>query len=143
MPTHHITNLLDTFSGNLVSLSHHPFGCRVMQRILEHCSDQERYDSFMAEILKVRPHTVAVPVACHLSISISLDLTRGSDWTEPDSVNWCPALTNASCTVCHHCPCSPPLPLQATVQLAQDQYGNYVIQHVVEQGRPHERNQVC
>jgi pumilio RNA-binding family len=28
------------------------------------------------------------------------------------------------------------------VQLAQDQYGNYVIQHVVEQGRPHERNQV-
>lgn len=32
--------------------------------------------------------------------------------------------------------------LQATVQLAQDQYGNYVIQHVVEQGRPHERNQV-
>jgi hypothetical protein len=31
---------------------------------------------------------------------------------------------------------------QATVQLAQDQYGNYVIQHVVEQGRPHERNQV-
>jgi pumilio RNA-binding family len=54
VPTQHITNLLDTFSGNLVSLSHHPFGCRVMQRILEHCSDQARYDSFMAEILKVR-----------------------------------------------------------------------------------------
>ena len=37
----------------------------------------------------------------------------------------------------------PALPCaQATVQLAQDQYGNYVIQHVVEQGRPHERNQV-
>lgn len=54
VPTQHITNLLDTFSGNLVSLSHHPFGCRVMQRILEHCSDQARYDTFMAEILKVR-----------------------------------------------------------------------------------------
>ena len=53
VPTQHITNLLDTFSGNLVSLSHHPFGCRVMQRILEHCTDQARYDSFMAEILKV------------------------------------------------------------------------------------------
>jgi hypothetical protein len=37
---------------------------------------------------------------------------------------------------------APHLNLQATVQLAQDQYGNYVIQHVVEQGRPHERNQV-
>lgn len=32
--------------------------------------------------------------------------------------------------------------LQATVQLAQDQYGNYVIQHVVEQGKPHERDAV-
>jgi pumilio RNA-binding family len=53
VPTQHITNLLDTFSGNLVSLSHHPFGCRVMQRILEHCSDQGRYDNFMSEILKV------------------------------------------------------------------------------------------
>jgi len=38
--------------------------------------------------------------------------------------------------------CVADLSMQATVQLAQDQYGNYVIQHVVEQGRPHERNQV-
>jgi hypothetical protein len=28
------------------------------------------------------------------------------------------------------------------VQLGQDQYGNYVIQHVVEQGKPHERDAV-
>jgi hypothetical protein len=53
VPTEHITNLLDTFSGNLVSLSQHPFGCRVMQRILEHCTDQARYNVFMTEILKV------------------------------------------------------------------------------------------
>ncbi|WIA19593.1 hypothetical protein OEZ85_005532 [Tetradesmus obliquus] len=32
--------------------------------------------------------------------------------------------------------------LKATVQLGQDQYGNYVIQHVVEQGKPHERDAV-
>eukprot|EP00882_Tetradesmus_deserticola_P018946 GHRQ01020375.1.p3 GENE.GHRQ01020375.1~~GHRQ01020375.1.p3 ORF type:complete len:112 (-),score=46.40 GHRQ01020375.1:446-781(-) len=32
--------------------------------------------------------------------------------------------------------------MQATVQLGQDQYGNYVIQHVVEQGKPHERDAV-
>jgi hypothetical protein len=53
VPTEHITNLLDTFSGNLVSLSQHPFGCRVMQRILEHCTDPARYNVFMTEILKV------------------------------------------------------------------------------------------
>jgi pumilio RNA-binding family len=61
VPTQHITGLLDTFSGNLVSLSHHPFGCRVMQRILEHCSDQARYDSFMGEILKVRVFCACKP----------------------------------------------------------------------------------
>lgn len=54
VPTEHITNLLDTFAGNLVSLSQHPFGCRVMQRILEHCADPGRYNVFMTEILKVR-----------------------------------------------------------------------------------------
>jgi hypothetical protein len=39
----------------------------------------------------------------------------------------------------------PPRPLpapQAIVQLAQDQYGNYVIQHILEFGRPHERDRV-
>jgi hypothetical protein len=33
-------------------------------------------------------------------------------------------------------------PAQAIVQLAQDQYGNYVIQHILESGRPHERDAV-
>jgi pumilio RNA-binding family len=64
VPTQHITGLLDTFSGNLVSLSHHPFGCRVMQRILEHCSDQARYDSFMGEILKVSPQCMRACLPC-------------------------------------------------------------------------------
>lgn len=31
---------------------------------------------------------------------------------------------------------------QAIIQLAQDQYGNYVIQHIVVFGRPHERDAV-
>jgi pumilio RNA-binding family len=64
VPTEHITGLLDTFGGNLVSLSQHPFGCRVMQRILEHCSDQGRYDALMREILLVRACVVCVLVQC-------------------------------------------------------------------------------
>lgn len=38
-----------------------------------------------------------------------------------------------------HAPCSS---TQSTCQLAQDQYGNYVIQHVLEHGSPQERMQV-
>ncbi|XP_042430891.1 pumilio homolog 5-like isoform X1 [Zingiber officinale] len=32
--------------------------------------------------------------------------------------------------------------LQSVCQLAQDQYGNYVTQHVLEKGKPHERSQI-
>ncbi|CAK9187867.1 unnamed protein product [Ilex paraguariensis] len=32
--------------------------------------------------------------------------------------------------------------LGAVSLLAQDQYGNYVVQHVLEQGRPHERSAI-
>jgi pumilio RNA-binding family len=60
----------------------HSFGCRVVQRVLEHCGGTARYDAVMGEVMT------------------------------------------------------------AIVQLAQDQYGNYVIQHILEFGRPHERDRV-
>ncbi|KAI8467655.1 MAG: armadillo-type protein [Monoraphidium minutum] len=82
VPSEHITTMLDTFTGQIVSLSMHSFGCRVVQRILEHCGGTPRYDSVMGEVQT------------------------------------------------------------AIVQLAQDQYGNYVIQHILEFGRPHERDRV-
>jgi len=34
--------ILDCVMNNIVSLSCHPFGCRVMQRILEHCVESQR-----------------------------------------------------------------------------------------------------
>lgn len=74
--------LIDNFLTCVVPLSSHPFGCRIIQRILEHCSDDGRKAVVMEEILK------------------------------------------------------------AAAQLAQDQYGNYVIQHVLERGTPAERSQV-
>lgn len=35
VPSPHIVTMLDTFIGQVVPLSTHPFGCRVVQRILE------------------------------------------------------------------------------------------------------------
>jgi pumilio RNA-binding family len=46
--------MLDTFSSQVVTLSMHSFGCRVVQRILEHCGGTPRYDAVMAEICTVR-----------------------------------------------------------------------------------------
>lgn len=53
VPTEHITGLLSTVLAQLVPLAVHSFGCRVVQRILEHCTDQVIYDKVMKEIQEV------------------------------------------------------------------------------------------
>ncbi|CAI9759154.1 unnamed protein product [Fraxinus pennsylvanica] len=82
VPKEHIQFIISTFFDQVVTLSTHPYGCRVIQRVLEHCKDPKTQSKVMEEILG----------------SVSM--------------------------------------------LAQDQYGNYVIQHVVEHGKPHERTAI-
>lgn len=53
VPTERILHLIDSFLTCVVPLSSHPFGCRVIQRILEHCEDAKRRAVVMDEILKV------------------------------------------------------------------------------------------
>jgi hypothetical protein len=71
--------ILDCVVKNIVSLSCHPFGCRVMQRILEHCVDSQKF----AALECIQKHLRA---------------------------------------------------------LFDDQYGNYVIQHVLQFGRKSDRD---
>ncbi|XVF05477.1 hypothetical protein REPUB_Repub05bG0175500 [Reevesia pubescens] len=80
VPEENIQFIVTTFFDQVVTLSTHPYGCRVMQRVLEHCRDPKTQSKVMDEILG----------------SVSM--------------------------------------------LAQDQYGNYVVQHVLEHGKPHERS---
>ncbi|KAE8676404.1 Pumilio-like protein 3 [Hibiscus syriacus] len=80
VPEENIQFIVTTFFDQVVTFSAHPYGCRVIQRILEHCKDPKTQNKVMDEILG----------------SVSM--------------------------------------------LAQDQYGNYVVQHVLEHGKPHERS---
>ncbi|XP_021642569.2 pumilio homolog 2 isoform X2 [Hevea brasiliensis] len=82
VPEENIQFVVSTFFDQVVNLSTHPYGCRVIQRILEHCKDPKTQSKVMDEILG----------------SVSM--------------------------------------------LAQDQYGNYVVQHVLEHGKPHERSAI-
>ncbi|XP_058068357.1 pumilio homolog 5-like isoform X3 [Magnolia sinica] len=82
MPTEKIGFIISAFHGQVATLSTHPYGCRVIQRILEHCTDEKQTQYIVDEIL------------------------------------------------------------QSASSLAQDQYGNYVTQHVLEKGKPHERSQI-
>ncbi|XP_022755809.1 pumilio homolog 2-like isoform X2 [Durio zibethinus] len=80
VPEENIQFIVTIFFDQVVTLSTHPYGCRVIQRILEHCKDPKTQNKVMDEIL-----------GC-----VSM--------------------------------------------LAQDQYGNYVVQHVLQHGKPHERS---
>ncbi|KAJ8750591.1 hypothetical protein K2173_015759 [Erythroxylum novogranatense] len=82
VPEENIQFIVSTFFDQVVTLSTHPYGCRVIQRILEHCMDPKTQSKVMGEILG------------------------------------------------------------AVSMLAQDQYGNYVVQHVLEHGNPHERSAI-
>ncbi|XP_004507166.1 pumilio homolog 2-like [Cicer arietinum] len=82
VPEDAIDFIISTFFDQVVTLSTHPYGCRVIQRVLEHCENPTTQQKVMDEILG----TVSM--------------------------------------------------------LAQDQYGNYVVQHVLEHGKPHERSTI-
>ncbi|XP_061363708.1 pumilio homolog 2-like [Gastrolobium bilobum] len=82
VPEDAIHFIVSTFYDQVVTLSTHPYGCRVIQRVLEYCHDPKTQQIMMDEILR--------------------------------------------------CVC----------MLAQDQYGNYVVQHVLEHGKPHERSAI-
>ncbi|XP_057476979.1 pumilio homolog 4-like isoform X2 [Actinidia eriantha] len=82
VPRDRIQFIILAFFGQIAALSTHPYGCRVIQRVLEHCDDPKTQQTIMDEIM--------------------------------------------------HSVCS----------LAQDQYGNYVIQHVLQHGKPHERSAI-
>ncbi|KAK4743094.1 hypothetical protein SAY87_001095 [Trapa incisa] len=82
VPEDAIHFIVSVFYDQVVTLSTHPYGCRVIQRILEHCHNPRTQQIMMDEIM------------------------------------------------------------QSVCMLAQDQYGNYVVQHVLEHGKPHERSAI-
>ncbi|OWM66755.1 pumilio homolog 2-like isoform X2 [Punica granatum] len=51
IPEDAIDFIVSTFFDQVVTLSTHPYGCRVIQRVLEHCKDQNTQSKVMDEIL--------------------------------------------------------------------------------------------
>ncbi|WCJ20487.1 pumilio 2 [Euphorbia peplus] len=51
VPEDNIQFIVTTFFDQVVTLSTHPYGCRVIQRILEHCKDPDTQTKVMDEIL--------------------------------------------------------------------------------------------
>jgi len=97
-PSPLIQFIVDTFQGKVYSLATHPYGCRVIQRILEHCSQPKRNKNDNV-------------VGGAAGISAQLNLLKREL-------------------------------LQCTISLVQDQYGNYVVQHVLEHGKKEDKAEI-
>ncbi|KAJ3668958.1 hypothetical protein LUZ60_010908 [Juncus effusus] len=52
VPQENIHFIISVFYDQVVPLSMHPYGCRVIQRVLEHCHDEKTQQIVMDEILK-------------------------------------------------------------------------------------------
>jgi pumilio RNA-binding family len=52
VPTEHIGFIVSAFQGQVASLSMHPYGCRVIQRVLEHCGGNSQGQCIIDEILQ-------------------------------------------------------------------------------------------
>ncbi|KAL8520746.1 hypothetical protein ACS0TY_011333 [Phlomoides rotata] len=51
IPEEHIQFIVTTFNDQVITLSTHPYGCLVIQRVLEHCMDEKTQSRVMEEIL--------------------------------------------------------------------------------------------
>ncbi|XP_002966263.2 pumilio homolog 1 isoform X1 [Selaginella moellendorffii] len=52
VPPDRIQFIICAFYGQVLALSTHPYGCRVIQRVLEHCTDEQKQQGIMQEILR-------------------------------------------------------------------------------------------
>uniref|UniRef100_A0A8C1Z1A6 Pumilio RNA-binding family member 2 n=1 Tax=Cyprinus carpio TaxID=7962 RepID=A0A8C1Z1A6_CYPCA len=97
--------IIDAFQGQVFVLSTHPYGCRVIQRILEHCTQEQT----LPILEELHQHSEQLGQKYQ---AVSLEMTPKTYYTLSSDA------------------------------LFKDQYGNYVIQHVLEHGRPEDKSKI-
>ncbi|XP_052441817.1 pumilio homolog 2-like isoform X10 [Carassius gibelio] len=97
--------IIDAFQGQVFVLSTHPYGCRVIQRILEHCTQEQT----LPILEELHQHSEQLGQKYQ---GVSLEMTPKTYYTLSSDA------------------------------LFKDQYGNYVIQHVLEHGRPEDKSKI-
>ncbi|KAK6032526.1 RNA binding repeat protein, Pumilio-family [Ostertagia ostertagi] len=145
--------IIDTFMKNgpdtIMQLSMHPYGCRVIQRVLEHCTEEQKRPVLEALHANVR----SLVLDQYGNYVIQHVIEHGSD---PDrdrivreimQLSMHPYGCRVIQRVLEHCTEEQKRPvleaLHANVRsLVLDQYGNYVIQHVIEHGSDPDRDRI-
>ncbi|KAG9449274.1 hypothetical protein H6P81_009239 [Aristolochia fimbriata] len=146
--------LADQLTGRILPLSLQMYGCRVIQKALEVIElDQKTQLVFELDghILRcVRDqngnHVIQKCIECVPTDKIGFIISafRGQVATLSTHPYGCRVIQRVleHCTDEQQTQCIVDEILQSASSLAQDQYGNYVTQHVLERGKPLERSQI-
>ncbi|KAL0946873.1 hypothetical protein HGRIS_013039 [Hohenbuehelia grisea] len=147
------TILANTMEGHIFQLSMGTYGCRVVQRAIEHILPDQQ----AAIIRELEPHVLECVKNANGNHVIQKLIERVSPERLPFLSAFCAASLDLAthpygCRVFQRClehlPENLTRPLidelqKYAVDLMQDQFGNYVIQYVLEHGKPQDRSFVC
>ncbi|KAJ1286189.1 hypothetical protein BS78_03G333800 [Paspalum vaginatum] len=144
--------LADKLFGHVLALSLQMYGCRVIQKAIEVVVlDQKtkmvtELDGHIMKCVRDQNgnHVIQKCIECVPEDSIQFIISTFYGHVVPLSTH--PYGCRVIQRVLEHCadPTTQQIVmdeiLQSVCMLAQDQYGNYVVQHVLEHGKPHERS---
>ncbi|XP_074557668.1 pumilio homolog 5-like [Curcuma longa] len=140
--------------GNVLALSLQMYGCRVIQKALEVIELDlktqlvQELDGHVMKCVRDQNgnHVIQKCIECVPTEKITFIISafHGQVATLSTHPYGCRVIQRVleHCTDESQSQCIVDEILQSVCQLAQDQYGNYVTQHVLEKGKPHERGQI-
>ncbi|PIA43873.1 hypothetical protein AQUCO_01800130v1 [Aquilegia coerulea] len=146
--------LAGQLAGHIMSLSLQMYGCRVIQKALEVIElDQKtrlvhELDGHVMKCVRDQNgnHVIQKCIECVPTEKIGFIISsfRGQVAALSTHPYGCRVIQRVLeyCTDELQSTCIVDEILESTCALAEDQYGNYVTQHVLEKGKPHERNQI-
>ncbi|XP_008782800.2 pumilio homolog 5-like isoform X1 [Phoenix dactylifera] len=146
--------LANKLAGHILPLSLQMYGCRVIQKALEVIDlDQktqlvQELDGHVMRCVRDQNgnHVIQKCIECVPTgkIGFIISAFRGQVATLSMHPYGCRVIQRVleHCTDDSQSQCIVDEILQSACQLAQDQYGNYVTQHVLERGKPHEKSQI-
>ncbi|KAJ4958967.1 hypothetical protein NE237_026078 [Protea cynaroides] len=146
--------LANQLTGHILPLSLQMYGCRVIQKALEVIELDQKTNlvhELDGNVIKcVRDqngnHVIQKCIECVPTEKIRFIISafRGQVATLSTHPYGCRVIQRVleHCTDAPQCQCIVDEILESACALAQDQYGNYVTQHVLERGKPCERSQI-
>ncbi|KAK9742431.1 hypothetical protein RND81_03G172400 [Saponaria officinalis] len=149
-----IKELADKLTGHVLTLSLQMYGCRVIQKAIEVVDlDQQKQmvvelDGHIMRCVRDQNgnHVIQKCIECIPEDAIQFIITTFYDQIVTLSTH--PYGCRVIQRVLEHChdPTTQRMVMDEVMKsvfmLAQDQYGNYVVQHVLEHGKPHERTAI-